>query len=207
MALKLDVDSAFIILSLGGKSFTLTAPEASLTIGAPDTPVPNEPTKKEKRQRIRWKYHASYEDAFDLGPLSQAAEIITEIGSILPQAASGVTTADELEAKWNAVTDGLKQLPVLANAEENVRATILGTSAKITDIALELDLTTITTTPAGSTGTSVTRGGGAFTLGLAFTPDPDHPIRLFALGITAFGAVISVRLDGLIVRDSSLAFE
>ncbi|HEX2851606.1 MAG TPA: hypothetical protein VHO24_00100 [Opitutaceae bacterium] len=186
--LNLALDSAFLVLTVRGKSFTLTAPEAHLTI-EPDAGGGGGPATK---QHIHWKYHASYDDAVDLGTLANAADVLAEIQAMLPPPPTGpaATGYQTLMTQWDALKVKLANLPVISNAASSALNAIANTSVKITDLGLELDKDGI-------------NWKGAFTVGLAFTPAPGS-IRLFSVGITAFGAVISAKLDGLKVTGGQL---
>jgi hypothetical protein len=195
MALTISLDSAFIVLTLGGKSFTLTAPEASASTDDDDAPVVG---TKVRRRHIRWQYHETYDKAvgFQVG---NATGVIQEIQGFLPPWTPGALEKD-LVGQWDDLQKKFKNIPVLSNAAGSVLETIEQGSVKITDLGLELDLiTTTTTTGSGNnlSSTSTVKGHGVFTIGLAFTPSIAKPIRLFALNVTAFGAVLSVKLDNL----------
>jgi hypothetical protein len=188
--LTLALDSAFLVLSVRAKTFTLTAPEAHLVI-EPDAGG-GSPSGPATKQHIHWKYHASYADAVDLGSLASASVVLADIQAMLPPPPTGVAGYQDLLTQWEALKGKLANLPVISNAANSALNAIANTAVKITDLALELDKDGI-------------NWKGAFTVGLAFTPAAGS-IRLFSVGITAFGAVLSAKLDGLKVNNGQLSW-
>jgi hypothetical protein len=185
--LTLALESAFLVLTVQGKTFTLTAPEAHLVID----PNPGPGGGPAEKQHIHWKYHASYGDALDLGTLSNAALVLREIQDMLPPPpVPAVAGYQNLLTQWDILKVKLANLPVISNAANSALTAIATTAVKITDLALELDKDGV-------------NWKGAFTVGLAFTPAAGS-IRIFSVGITAFGAVLSAKLDGLKVTNGQL---
>lgn len=194
MPLTVSLNSAYIVLTIRQKPFRLDAPDAQIVIDPDNSSTAGRPIKRS----VHWSYHAAYDKAFDLGPLSDAQAVLEEIAQTLPAPPAG---AQSLIAQWDSLKDQLNSIPVLSNAANNVVATIAGTSVKITDLGLDLELT-----GTGAVGSRDWRGNGAFKIGLAFTPSSTQPIRLFQLGIQAFGAVLNVKLEGIRVNNGQLTW-
>lgn len=193
MPLTLNLDSSFIILQLAGKSFRLEGPQSEWVIDPDSSPNNNNNNPSPITRSVRWKYHATYEEALNLGSLNNARTVLEEVAALLPPPPA---QAQGLLTQWDDVQAKLTQLPVLNNAVNNVVATVTNTAVSITDLGLNLDLRG-TPVPGSNPAQMVWQGGGDFTVGLAFTPSAANPIRLFQLNLKAFGAVLKVKLDGL----------
>lgn len=181
--MTLGVEGASLVLQIRNKNYILTASDLKISTGGS---LPRE------LKPIKFKYQEPFDTAIDIGTLE---DVLKEIQTLLttppplPPAPQPPPIQPFL-TQWNSIAQQLKDAPVLGGAI----TTVTQTNVRIVEIGLEL---TKQPDPPNTTNPPATYKG-KFSLGLTFAPNAEHPPRLFNIQVVAFGAVLSVELEGTI---------
>lgn len=180
--MNLGLDGASIAIKIRNrrnntdKTYVLTAPHQGIsTAGSPPRDL----------GPIKFLYKEAFEDAIDMGTLSDFMEEFQGlVTSVTPPA--GQKFIDQ----WHGIQQQLANAPILGNA-----ITTMGdTDVRIVQIELELTRQADPDPPDPQNPPPVYKG--RFALGLMFAPDVNSRPRLFNIEIVSFGAVVSVELEG-----------
>jgi len=175
-AFILTLNGANLVIKIGTKTYTLTAPESVINFSG-------DPAAE---QRARFYFKADFEDAVDFGTMD---DLMNQVQSILVSAPLPAG-AESLVARWTTVQTTLQNAPVLGSA----LATAGATNIRIVEIGFDVKKKTT------YSGTNPVKSdfSGTMKLGVVFTPASNARPRFFNIEVVAFGATVTVGFSGSI---------